>query len=59
MHAVLHGVDRDQFMARHKANHANVAYAPDAATADRALIAKAALFAKLGVKVHLCGTVNV
>jgi hypothetical protein len=59
MHAVLHGVDRDQFMARHKANHANVAYAPDAATADKALIAKASLFAKLGVKVHLCGTVNV
>ena len=59
MHAVLHGVDRDQFMARHKANHANVAYAPDAATADKALIAKAALFARLGVKVHLCGTVNV
>ncbi len=37
MHAVLHGVSRDQFMARHKANHLNVAYAPDAATADRAL----------------------
>ncbi|MCU1413630.1 MAG: L-fucose isomerase family protein [Microbacteriaceae bacterium] len=57
MHAVLHGVSRDQFMARHKANHANVAYAPDAETADRALLAKAALFAKLGVQVHLCGDV--
>jgi hypothetical protein len=57
MHAVLHGVSRDQFMARHKANHANVAYAPDAETADRALLAKAALFAKLGVEVHLCGDV--
>ncbi len=58
MHAVLHGIDRNQFMARHKANHANVAYAPDAETADRALLAKAALFARLGVTVHLCGTVN-
>jgi hypothetical protein len=59
MHAVLHGVSRDQFMARHKANHLNVAYAPDAATADRALVAKAMFFAGLGVHVHLCGDVPV
>ncbi|MCU1584281.1 MAG: fucose isomerase [Microbacteriaceae bacterium] len=58
MHVVLHGVSRDQFMARHKANHAQVAYAPDAETADRALIAKATLFARLGVPVHICGDVN-
>ena len=32
-----------------------VAYAPDAATADKALIAKAAAFAALGIEVHLCG----
>jgi hypothetical protein len=57
MHAVLHGVTRDQMMARHKANHLNVAYAPDAAAADKALAAKAALFNALGVQVHLCGTV--
>ncbi|MFE0416231.1 fucose isomerase [Streptomyces tendae] len=57
MHAVLHGVSRDQLMARHRANHLNVAYAPDAATADQALRAKAALFAELGVEVHLCGDV--
>jgi hypothetical protein len=55
MHAVIHGVSRDQFMARHKANHLNVVYAPDAATADKALVAKAATFAELGVNVHLCG----
>ncbi|GGO20985.1 fucose isomerase [Micromonospora parathelypteridis] len=58
MHAVLHGVGRDQLMARHKANHANVVYAPDAETADKALRVKAALFAELGVQVHLCGEVN-
>jgi hypothetical protein len=58
MHAVLHGVSRDQFMARHKANHLNVAYAPDAGTADKALRAKAAMFARLGVQVHLCGEVR-
>ncbi|MER7893702.1 fucose isomerase [Micromonospora sp. NPDC094482] len=58
MHAVLHGVDRDQLMARHKANHVNVAYAPDAGTADKALRVKAAMFAELGVRVHLCGEVN-
>jgi hypothetical protein len=59
MHALLHGVTRDQFMARHKANHLNVAYGDDAETADKALIAKAAMFAELGVHVHLVGDVNV
>jgi L-fucose isomerase-like protein len=58
MHAVLNGVSRDQLMARHKANHAQVVYAPDAETADKALAAKAAFFAELGVKVHLCGDVS-
>ena len=58
-HVVLHDITRDQFMARHKANHVLIVYAPDAATADKALLAKAALFARLGVTVHLCGTVNV
>lgn len=58
MHAVLDGVGRDQLMARHKANHVQVAYAPDADGADRALLAKAALFAELGLAVHLCGDVK-
>ncbi|WP_461165100.1 fucose isomerase [Arthrobacter sp. R4-81] len=58
MHAILHGVSRDQLMARHKANHVQVVYAPDAETADKALVAKAALFQELGVQVHLCGDVN-
>ncbi|QTX03396.1 fucose isomerase [Agromyces archimandritae] len=57
MHAVLHGVSRDQFMARHKANHLNVAYAPSGADADAALIAKAAAFDALGIEVHVCGDV--
>jgi hypothetical protein len=58
MHAVLHGVGRDQLMARHKANHLNVVYAPDGETADKALTAKAAMFEALGVHVHLCGDVQ-
>ena len=58
MHLVMHGVDRNQLMARHKSNHANVAYATDAKTADKALAAKAALFDALGVVVHLCGDVR-
>lgn len=58
MHARLHGITRDQFMARHKANHLNVAYAPDDETADRALHAKGAMFLQLGVRVHLCGDVR-
>ena len=55
MHALLHGVTRDQFMARHRANHLNVAYAPTRQIADQALAAKAAMFAELGIQVHLCG----
>lgn len=55
MHVTLPGISRDQFMARHKANHLNVAYAPDRDTAERALAAKAAMFDGLGVRVHLCG----
>jgi hypothetical protein len=57
VNAVLHGVSRDQFMARHRANHVNVVYAPDAATADNALAVKAAMLAEMGVTVHLCGDV--
>ena len=52
---VLHGQGRDQFMARHKANHVQVAYGPDADAADRAFLAKAATFAALGIEVHVCG----
>ena len=59
MHAVLHGITRNQMMARHRANHVNVVYAPDPDTADKALVAKAAMFAELGVVVHLCGDVEV
>jgi L-fucose isomerase-like protein len=55
MHAVLDGVTRDQMMARHRANHIQVAYGDDAASADRALAAKAAMFEAMGVRVHLCG----
>jgi len=55
MHAVLHGVSQNQMMARHRANHVNVAYAPTAETADKALATKAAMLAELGVTVHLCG----
>ncbi|PRB59962.1 fucose isomerase [Microbacterium sp. MYb45] len=58
-HVVLHGVSRDQFMARHKANHAQLVYAPDAETADKALIAKAAMFDGMGIKVNLVGDVAV
>ena len=59
MHTVLHGVSRDQLMARHKANHINGVYAPDPGMADKALAAKAAMFDSLGVSVHICGDVDV
>jgi hypothetical protein len=57
LNAVMHGVTRDQFMARHRANHIQVAYAPSSEDADRALAAKAAMFDALGLEVHLCGDV--
>jgi len=56
MHAVTYGVSRDQMMARHKANHIQVAYANSAREADLALYAKAALARELGLEVSLCGT---
>jgi L-fucose isomerase-like protein len=55
MHAVTYGVDRDHMMARHKANHIQVAYAPDAEGANLALAAKLAAFRAMGIKVHICG----
>ena len=58
MNVVLHGVTRDQFMARHKANHVQVAYADDADGADRAVTAKAAMFEAMGLQVHVAGDVH-
>jgi hypothetical protein len=58
MHAVLHGVSRDQMMARHRGNHVSVVYAPTSETADQLLAVKAAMFAELGVRVHLCGVME-
>jgi hypothetical protein len=55
MNAVLYGVSRDQFMARHKSNHIQVAYAPDREHARLALAVKAAMMAELGIDVNLCG----
>ena len=56
MHAITCGVSRDQFMARHKANHIQVAYAPDSQGANLALAAKAAMFREMGLEVAICGT---
>jgi hypothetical protein len=56
MHAVLRGVTRDQMMARHKSNHIQVAYAPDAVTARKAMFVKAAAMKELGLRVNFCGT---
>jgi hypothetical protein len=59
MNAILHGVSRDQLMARHKSNHVQVAYAPSMETADKALATKAAMFTEMGIAVHLCGDVKI
>jgi hypothetical protein len=59
MSAVLHGISRDQLMGRHKANHIQVVYVPSQEMAEKALAAKAAMFAEMGIAVHLCGDVKV
>lgn len=56
MHAVTYGVTRDQFMAKHQANHIQVAYANDAGSANDCLFAKAAFARALGISVNVCGT---
>lgn len=55
MNAVFYGIDRDQIMAKHQANHIQVVYATDALMADQALAAKAAMAEGLGIRVNLCG----
>jgi len=57
--ALFHGITRDSFMARHRANHVSIAYAPSEVDAVRALSVKAAMFEALGLQVHLCGAVDV
>ncbi len=56
MHAVTYGISRDQMMARHKANHIQVAYANSPADADAAMLAKAAMAESMGMEVYICGT---
>ena len=58
MHTVFDGITRDQMMARHKANHIQVVYAPNEKQAHRACRIKAAMLAELGLETHLCGNVN-
>ena len=57
MNLVMKGVSRDQFMGRHKANHIQVAYAPNKAGAKKAMWAKAAALDAMGIKVSICGEV--
>ncbi len=58
MHAVIYGVSRDQLMAKHQANHIQVAYAQDARAADACLFAKASFARALGMKVNVCGALR-
>ena len=57
MHAVLQGISRDQMMARHKANHIQVVYAPNRVAAIKGLYAKASAMNELGLNVSLCGDI--
>lgn len=55
MHAVLHGVSRDQLMATHCSNHIQVVYATDRESALRACKIKAAALEALGISAIFCG----
>jgi L-fucose isomerase-like protein len=57
MHAVFRGVSRNQLMARHKANHIQVAYANSPEEARLALEARAIAAHELGIEVSLCGDI--
>ena len=57
MHTLLPGINRDEMMARHKANHIQVVYGPDKAGAIKGLHAKAAAMRELGMKVSICGEI--
>ena len=57
MHTILPGISRDEMMARHKANHIQVVYAPDKEGARKGLYAKAAAMRELGMKVAICGEI--
>ena len=57
MHLVMRGITRDQFMARLKANHIQVVYAPNEADARYAMFAKAAAMNELGINVSFCGKI--
>jgi L-fucose isomerase-like protein len=58
MSAVTYGVSRDQLMAKHQANHIQVAYANDAKAADECMFAKAGMARALGMQVNVCGTLS-
>jgi hypothetical protein len=55
MHGVLDGVNRDQMMAKHKANHIQVAYVDGEFDVLEAAKIKAATLENLGIKVNFCG----
>lgn len=55
MHAYLPGITRDQLMAKHKANHIQVAYTDTEEKAFEAAQLKAEVFQALGISVHWCG----
>ncbi len=51
-------MSRGQTVARHRANHTQVVYAPGAVTADEAPAVEAAMFTEMGLHAHRCGKVS-
>lgn len=55
VNAVFKNITRDQFMARHRANHIQTAFADSPEMADKALAVKACMAEALGFKVNIMG----
>ncbi|AGA80697.1 L-fucose isomerase [Echinicola vietnamensis] len=57
MNVVLPGVSRDQMMAKHQANHIQVAYGESYESTVEAAYLKASALDALGIKVRFCGEI--
>ncbi|WP_245949411.1 hypothetical protein [Echinicola strongylocentroti] len=57
MNVVLPGISRNQMMAKHQANHIQVAYGESIESTVEAAYLKASALDALGIKVQFCGNI--
>ena len=59
MHAITHGVSRDQMMSKHKSNHIQVYYCENAEMADKSFEVKSVMAYSVGINVRICGDTSI